>query len=677
MIKVVVDEQEVSIPNGSTVMDACKVRGTDIPHFCYHPDLSIAGNCRMCLVEIEKMPKPIASCAFPAQEGMIIKTSSDMVIKARQNVLELMLLNHPLDCPVCDQGGECGLQDQTIAFGKGVGEYDFERRHVTSKNMGPLIKTIMTRCIHCTRCIRFMDEIAGTSEIGAVNRGEETEITTYLEQNITSELSGNIIDICPVGALTSKPYAFQCRPWELKKTDSIDVLDGVCSNIEVHVRDNTVMRILPRENREINDCWISDKTRFSYDGLKMQRLDRPYVRKNGRLVESTWEEAFLEIKNAFKKIEAHQLAALSGPLSDVESQFLLKELFSLLGSKNIDSRPSGYDLDVTNKTSYLFNSTIKGIDEADCILFVGVNPRHEATMINARIRKRFLKANISIANIGNPVDLTYYVEELGNNPEILELILKNKHPFSKIWFESKKPMVIFGENIFTRNDAISLLKIGQSLCLENTAQNKEWNGFNVLLRHTGMISGLEIDFVPSDGGLKRDEILQSENIKILYLLGVDDLERKDIKEDVFVIYQGHHGDKGAKMADVILPSAAYTEKEALFINVEGRVQSTQKALEPPYLAKEDWKIIRALSEVLLVRLPFNTREEIINKLRQKNERFAHINQVLRFEIQKIEKESTKISSIPFDHYHENYYMTDIITRNSQTMADCIKNFQKG
>ncbi|MBP9752767.1 MAG: NADH-quinone oxidoreductase subunit G [Proteobacteria bacterium] len=680
MVKILIDNEEVEVNAGSTIMEACAQKGVSVPHFCYHPDLSIAGNCRMCLVEVEKMPKPIAGCAFPVQEGMVIKTNSEMVEKARKGVLELLLINHPLDCPVCDQGGECGLQDQAVGYGKGCGDYEFERRLVSSKNMGPLIKTVMTRCIHCTRCIRFMDEIAGTSELGAVYRGEETEITTYLESNITSELSGNLIDICPVGALTSHPYAFQGRAWELLKIKSIDVLDAVGSNIELHVRENNVMRIVPFENREINDCWIGDKIRFSYDGFSKQRLDRPYIRQNKKLEESTWEDAFTFIKNRLKDIEPNQMAALSGGLTDAESAFALKEFMSVIGSPHLDSRPIKSYINPLNLGSYLFNSTIEGIDQSDCILLVGTNPKIEALMINTRIRKRFLKGNIKIALIGEECDLTYDFEHLGNSAQLLKEILDKKHPFSKQWFKAKKPMMIIGESALLRRDSNIILKMAQDLCEKANAFNEEWNGFNVLLSQTGIINGLETGFIPGKGGYSTEQILQKakENtLKVLYLLNIDTFNRKDFGDDVFVIYQGHHGDKGAESADVILPGLLFTEKDASYVNCEGRVQQTNKAVEGPYLAKEDWKIIRALASFLNVRLTFDTLEQVRQKMGLFNKRFFNPGKILKMPLQPITVTVIEhLSNAPFETKIKNYYMTDVISRHSKTMATCTLEFQK-
>ncbi|CAO5683101.1 MAG: NADH-quinone oxidoreductase chain 3 [Holosporales bacterium] len=680
MVKITVDNEDVEIEAGSTIMQACAKKGTSIPHFCYHPNLSVAGNCRMCLVEVEKMPKPIASCAFPVQEGMVVKTNSEMVEKARKGVLELLLINHPLDCPVCDQGGACGLQDQAFAYGKNCGEYEFLKREVPSKNMGPLIKTVMTRCILCTRCIRFMDEIAGTSELGAINRGEETEITTYLESNITSELSGNLIDICPVGALTSHPFAFQARPWELKKIKSIDVLDAVGSNIELQVRSNTVMCVVASENKEINDCWIGDKIRFSYDGLTKQRLDRPYIRDDKKLKETTWEEAFAFIKEKLKNIHPKEFAALAGGLSDAESCFVLKEFMLAIGSPHFDARPLGVRLDYKNPSSYLFNSTIKGIDEADCILIVGANPKTEALMLNTRIRKRFLKGDVSIGLIGENIALTYDVDYLGNSAHLLKDILDEKNPFSKKWFHAKKPMIILGEAIFLRRDSDTILKIAENLCEKANALSEEWNGLNILQTETGVITGLEVGFYPQDNGYSTDQIIEKakeNDIKVLYLLNMDHFSRKDFGDSVFVIYQGHHGDKGAESADVILPGLAFTEKDASFVNIEGRVQRAKKAVDGPYLAKEDWKIIRALSGFLNVRLNFDTIENVRQKLGIFNRSFLHVDVVLKRKIKPIDVQSIEhLSSLPFQNKIKNYYMTDVISSNSLTMANCTIAFKK-
>ncbi|MDP2193259.1 MAG: NADH-quinone oxidoreductase subunit NuoG, partial [Alphaproteobacteria bacterium] len=531
MVKVTVDHKEIEVPAHATVMDACKQAGVEIPHFCYHPKLSIAGNCRMCLVEVEKFPKPVASCAQPVAEGMVIKTASEMTINARKGVLELLLINHPLDCPVCDQGGECDLQDLTVRFGPGESAYTFPRRLVSEKNMGPLVGTVMTRCIHCTRCVRFMNEVAGSPEIGGFSRGENMEISTYLEQNLNSELSGNIIDLCPVGALTSIPYKFQGRSWEMEHVPSIDITDAVGSNIRLDVRGVNVMRILPRSNEAVNEEWISDKARFFYDGLKVQRLDTPYIRKNGTLQPATWADALALASEKLLSTAPKQIGALSGDLVDCESTFLLKEMMRSLGSPHTDCRLDGQPFDNSHREGYLFNTTIQGIEQADCILLIGTNPRLEAPLINARIYKRYLMGGLTVGRVGFTSNLNYPVQDLGNQASILQDILNGQHPFAKVWNEAKRPMLILGQSACMRGDALTLMSLAKDLCKKVGACYDEWNGFNILHTHTGMINALDVGFVPGDQGLAAKDMIQATQsgmIKVLYLHGVDSLDRQHI-----------------------------------------------------------------------------------------------------------------------------------------------------
>lgn len=674
MIKVSVDGKEIEVEEGSTVFQACETAGVEIPHFCYHPKLSIAGNCRACLVEISPIPKSIASCAYPVSESMIIKTDTEMVEKARKGVLELLLINHPLDCPVCDQGGECDLQDITLAYGPGESRFDLNKRIVPDKNMGPLVSTHMTRCIHCTRCIRFLDEVAGTHEIGALGRGENTEISTYLEHNLVSELSGNIIDICPVGALNNKPYAYQGRVWELEKTNSIDVLDAVGSNIRIDVRGLNVMRILPRQNDDINECWISDKTRFSYDANHNQRLDTPYIRQNGKLNAVSWDDAFAYIKENLKTIKPNEFAALAGGLVDCESAFMLKEMMRKMQSPHTDCRQADAQIVINNRTSYTFNTTISGIEDSDCILLIGTNPRIEATLINARIRKRFLRGDIDIASIGPHVDLTYKVENLGEDISVLKEILKQKHPFSKKWFKAKKPMLILGQATLYRKDSLVIQAIAQQLCQDANAFTEEWNGYNMLHTHAGQVGCLDVGFVPDEGGFNTQEIIdyaKKGKLKAVYLLGVDTYGRSSLG-NAFVIYQGHHGGKGAENADVILPGVTYMEKLALYVNTEGRVQMTQKAVQEPGLAKEDWKIIRALSEYLGMALPYDTQEQIHLRLASLCSAFKHIGKVMKNPIEKLPVQSYEsLSHMPVEPFMTNFYMSDVITQHSKNMSNCV------
>lgn len=606
-----INDNPVEVEAGQTVLEACQKFDIEIPVFCSHPKLAVAGNCRMCLVELEKSPKPIASCAMPVAEGMRIHTNTPLVEESRKGNLEFLLINHPLDCPVCDQAGECDLQDITMAYGSLTSRFSLNKRIVENKEMGPLIKTIMTRCIHCTRCIRFATDIAGVPELGALGRGEDMEITSYLEQSLESELSGNLIDICPVGALTNAPYAFRGRPWDLTSVISIDVLDSVGSPIRLDTHQNKeVMRVLPHRDDDINDGWIHDKTRFSYDGLKYQRLDRPYRRVEGELQPCSWEEAFEAIVAQMSQREGNEIAALSGDLSDTESQFLLKRLMRALGSPHTDCRQDGMKLRAHRRSRYLFNTGIKGIEQADLCWLIGANPRLQAPLINARLRKRFLAGAFTVANLGELLDLTYPYEYLGDRLEVLEEIVEGKHPFCEALRGAQRPMLILGKAALAREDSWKIQEICQEISEryqfhkppEMTGEVKEegWNGYNVLHGAAGRVGGLDVEFVPDDGGLDGAQILQAckaGKIKTLYLLGADEWDLSHLG-DTFVIYQGHHGDKGAHKADVILPGLAYTEKEATYVNLEGRVQYTHKAIDSPGMAEEDWKIIEGLTRAL-------------------------------------------------------------------------------
>lgn len=663
MVKLTIDGIETEAEAGTVVIQAAETLGIEIPRFCYHERLAIAGNCRMCLVEVSPgPPKPQASCALPVGEGMVVKTNTPMVKKAREGVMEFLLINHPLDCPICDQGGECDLQDQSMYFGKGESRYPENKRAVADKYMGPLIKTTMTRCIHCTRCIRFTDDIAGIEEMGALNRGEHMEITSYLEKSLSSELSANVIDLCPVGALTSRPYAFTARPWELKKTESIDVLDAVGSNIRVDTRGLEVMRILPRNHDDVNEEWISDKTRYACDGLKMQRLDRPYIKQNGKLKPASWDEAFAAISRKFAKADPASIAAIAGDQADVESMWALKKLFALLGVENIDCRPAGNVLDSSNRSNYLFNSTIAGVDEADRILLVGANPRVEAPIINARIRKAYLNG-AQIANIGSEFNLTYKYKQLGESPKLLE-----SKEVAKFFEGAKKPMVIIGQAALNRPDSEAILAAAAKLDL----QKDGWNGFNILHTAAARVGGLDVGFTPTQKGKATAEILQAaqnKEIKIVYLLEADEIDTNALK-NAFVIYQGHHGDAGAKIADVILPGAAYTEKEATYVNTEGRVQRTQQAIFPPNEAREDWKIIRALSEILEQTLPFNNVDELRAAMFKEIPHLGVTDHIEPAKWQAPKSGSQKITDDKFEYPIGNFYQTCPISRNSKTMAEC-------
>ncbi len=675
MATITVDGEDHEVQDGLTLLQALQSVGKEIPHFCYHERLSIAGNCRMCLVEVEKAPKPVASCAQPVMDGMTVFTDSEKTRKARKGVMEFLLINHPLDCPICDQGGECDLQDQAMAYGMDRSRFHENKRAVHDKYMGPLVKTIMTRCIHCTRCIRFATEVAGVEELGALGRGEHMEITTYLERSLTSELSANVIDLCPVGALTSKPYAFAARPWELRKTESIDVMDAVGSNIRVDSRGAEVMRILPRLNDDVNEEWISDKTRYVYDGLRRQRLDQPYVRRDGKLRPASWNEAFAAIAEKAKGLDGSAMAAVAGDMADCESMLALRELMAALGSPHTDCRQDGAKLDPGNRAGYLFNSTIAGIDQADALLIVGANPRIEAAVLNARIRKRWLAGGFPVGVIGEAVDLTYPSTHLGAGPETLQEVAEGKHSFAKTLLDAKHPMLILGQGALARADGAAILALARHVAEETGMVGKDWNGFNVLHTAAARVGGLDVGFVPGEGGRDVDGILsgsESGDIKLVYLLGADEIDIDRLGAPgagPFVVYQGHHGDAGAHRADVILPGAAYTEKNGTYVNTEGRPQRGFLAVFPPGEAREDWAIVRALSDRLGHKLPYDTLAQLRARLAEANDVFAALDEVTPARWGKFGAEG-KLDGAPFKSPIENFYMTDPITRCSEIMAQC-------
>jgi len=675
MPKMTIDGIEIEVPAGITVLQACELAGKEIPRFCYHERLSVAGNCRMCLVEQEKAPKPIASCAMPVAEGMVIKTDTPAVKKARNGVMEFLLINHPLDCPICDQGGECDLQDQAMAYGRGFSRYAEEKRAVTDKDFGPLVKTVMTRCIQCTRCIRFSTEIGGVETLGGTSRGEHLEITTYVEKTIDSELSGNLIDVCPVGALTSKPYAFTARPWELTKTDSIDVADACGTNIRLDTRGREVLRVLPRLNEDVNEEWMADKGRFNVDGLMRQRLDRPYIRVDGKLQPATWPEALDAIAAKLKGLDGKQIAALAGDLCDAESMFALKEVMASLGSGNIDCRQDGAAVDPKVRASYLFNTTIAGIEKADAILLIGTNPRWEAPMVNARIRKRYLKGGLKIASIGPKVELTYPADVLGAGPDKLAQLANGSHPFAQVLKDAKAPMLIVGMGALARTDGAAILAQAKAVADACGLVKDGWNGFNVLQTAAGRVAGLELGFVPQSGARDITAILDGARkgeIEFVYLLGADEIDPSHFGK-AFVVYQGHHGDRGAHRADVVLPGAAYTEKDGTYMNLEGRAQLAMLAIFPPGEAKEDWAILRALSEKLGKPLAFDTLDQLRAKLYQANKRFQRLNTIEPAAWEAFGKAGTSDAK-PFESPIANYYMTDPISRASATMAECTEAF---
>lgn len=678
MPKLTIDGIEIEVEPGTSVLQACEQIGIEIPRFCYHDRLSVPANCRMCLVEMEKAPKPIASCAMPCGDNMVIHTNTDLVHKARKGVMEFLLINHPLDCPICDQGGECDLQDQAMAYGFDRGRFAENKRAVKEKYLGPLIKTFMTRCIHCTRCIRFADEVAGLPELGATWRGEHMEIGPYIERAITSELSGNMIDICPVGALTSKPYAFAARPWELRKTETIDAMDAVGCNVRVDTRGSEVMRVLPRLHEDINEEWISDRTRFAYDGLKRQRLDRPYVRRDGALQPASWAEAFTAIAERVDGLAGERMAAIAGDQCDAESMVALKDLMTALGSPNLDCRQDGAALDPAVRASYIFNSGIAGVDQADAILLVGTNPRWEAAMINARIRKRWLAGGLKVAVVGPQVDLTYPYEYLGAGPQTLDEVASGSHPFAAVLKDAERPMIVVGMGALARPDGPAVLATARLVAAECGMAQGDWNGFNVLHTAAARVGGLDLGFVPDNGGRDVAGILEGARdgaISLVWLLAADGIDTAALG-DAFVVYQGHHGDRGAHRADVILPGAAYTEKNGTYVNTEGRVQQAKMAAFPPGEAREDWKILRAVSERLGHTLPYDSLRDVRRRLVELNEVFATID---RQEAAAWEPfgATGPMAAAPFVSPIDNFYMTDPISRASVTMAKCIDEIMGG
>jgi NADH-quinone oxidoreductase subunit G len=677
MPKMKIDGVEIEVPAGITVLQACEVAGVEIPRFCYHERLSIAGNCRMCLVVQEKAPKPIASCAMPVAEGMVIKTNTPMVKKARNGVMEFLLINHPLDCPICDQGGECDLQDQAMAFGFDRSRYLENKRAVPDKELGPLVKTSMNRCIHCTRCIRFATEVAGVEELGATGRGESMEVTTYVEHTLTSELSGNIVDLCPVGALTSKPYAYEARSWELRKTESVDVLDALGANIRIDTRGAVVMRVLPRLNDDVNEEWIGDKTRHAVDGLRYQRLDRPYIRKAGRLAPATWAEAFAAIASKLEGVDGKKVAAIVGDQCDAEAMVALKDLMAALGSPHVDCRQDGAKLEAGARAGYIFNPGIRGIDQADAILLVGTNPRVESPVLNARIRKRFLSGRCAIASIGPMADLTYAVERLGAGPATLRELVDGKVGFFDKLKGAKNPLIIIGMGALAREDGAAVLALTRELAEKLNAVREDWNGFAVLHTAAARAGGLDLGLVPGEGGRDVAGILegaQAKAIDVVYLLAADEIDTQKLGK-AFVIYQGHHGDAGAHRADVILPGAAYTEKPGTYVNAEGRVQLGRRANFPPGEAREDWAILRALSERLGKTLPYDSLDQVRARLVAVNRSFAALDQQAAGGWGSFGKPGTT-SDAAFVSPVANYYMTCPISRASRTMAECMASRQQ-
>jgi NADH dehydrogenase (ubiquinone) Fe-S protein 1 len=687
MVKLTINGKEVEVEQGTALIQACEKAGAQIPRFCYHERLMVAGNCRMCLVESKGAPKPLASCAFPAMPGQQIFTDTPLVAKAREGVMEFLLANHPLDCPICDWGGECDLQDQSMRYGSDRSRFHEikGKRAVEDKNLGPLVKTVMTRCIQCTRCVRYANDVAGVQDMGTTGRGNDLQIGTYIEKTMNSEMSGNIIDLCPVGALTSKPYAFHARPWELKKTESVDVLDAVGSNIRVDSRGVQVMRILPRTNDDVNEEWINDKTRFANDGLKYQRLTTPLIKQGDRFVPASWPEALATVAEglASSGAKGDEIKAVAGALADAESMVLLKDLVNKLGSDNLatdqingDKAPiHGADL----RSNYTFNSTIAGIEEADVLLLVGTNPRHEAAIVNTRIRKAYLHTGLDVGLIGEKVDLTYEYDHVGTDAKAVQDLLAGKGAFAKKFKEAKKPMIVVGSAVAEHPDGKAILGNLAELVKANKGKllNGEWNGYNVLQRQASRPGALDIGFTPSAAASKVTP-------KFIYLLNADDIAPESIPRDAFVVYQGHHGDVGAQFADVCLPGSAYTEKATTYVNTEGRTQMTRAAVPPPGAAREDWKIVRALSEVVGATLPYNDILDVRDRM------FEVSPTLVRYEVAEASTASaplaveelaklakSNVSGAPLLRPIQNFYQTDPISRASPTMAKCTAAFVEG
>ena len=662
MFRLKINEIDIEVEEDLTVLQACEQAGFEIPRFCYHEKLSIAGNCRMCLVEMEKSPKPIASCAMPVVDGMVIKTNTEKVNKSRKGVMEFLLANHPLDCPVCDQGGECDLQDQSMFYGIDKSRFNENKRNVPEKYMGPLIKTQMTRCIHCTRCIRFATEIAGVPELGAIGRGEDMQITTYLEKSMESELSANVIDLCPVGALTSKPYVFEARPWELKKTETIDVMDAVGSNIRVDTYGWDVKRVLPRINEEINEEWISDKTRYACDGLKNQRLDTPYIKNKNKFEKISWSEVYKKIFEKVSETPPDKIAGITGDMTNMETLYSIKEFFEkTIKSKNLDSRSSNYYVNSNDRMNYIFNSKIEGIEESDLILLIGTNPRLEATILNSRIRKSYIKNKTKIYSIGEVDDLTYPCNFLENDTKLIKDIINKNHILSQEIINSKKPIIIIGQSALKIDSGPYIFEGIKKFLLENNKINEDWNSLNVLSYNSSTVGSYDLDILSSKNGKNITlEKIQKNYFDIIFLLGQDDLKFK--KSHEFIIYIGSHGDRGADVADIILPGAAYTEQDGFFTNLEGKIQKAYKASYPPGEAKEDWQIVNELSAIIKRKKLFVNKVELINSM------FNYLKLKNNITYQKLPdydyiKEIIFIEDI--DYYHSN-----AIARASKTMTEC-------
>jgi NADH-quinone oxidoreductase subunit G len=683
MSKIIVDGVELDVPPEYTLLQACEAAGKEIPRFCYHERLSIAGNCRMCLVEVKGgPPKPMASCANtvrdlrpgPNGEPPVVLTNSPMVKKAREGVMEFLLINHPLDCPICDQGGECDLQDQALAYGRDRSRYTESKHAVENKYIGPLVKTEMTRCIHCTRCVRFTAEICGTSDMGMIGRGEDSEITTYLQEAMTSELQGNVSDLCPVGALLPKPQNFRARPWEYNKTPGIDVMDALGSAIRIDTRGREVMRILPRVNEAVNEEWISDKTRQIVDGLKTQRLDRPFVRENGKLRPASWPQAFAAIAAKVQATAANRIGFIGGDLSSVEDLYAAKALAEALGTRNIDARQDGAKLDpALGRASYIFNPTVEGIDRADALLIIGSNPRWESPVLNARIRRRwrqggFHNSSFPIALIGEPFDLTYSYEHLGAGPELLAKIAGGEG-FGEILAKAERPMILVGQGALAREDGAAILALAAKLgAPRKNEKTGDWTGLAVLHTAASKVGALDIGFVPGEGGLDAQKMAKAGAQDVVFLVGADEIA---VEPGAFVVYIGSHGDRGAHRADVILPGAAYTEKSGTYVNTEGRVQMSDRAAFPPGDAREEWAIFRALSAALGKPLPFDSLSQLRAKLYASHPWLGHIDAIPA-------TDAARLAALPGGELGQgalvsaisDFYLTNPIARASRVMGEC-------
>ncbi|WWD15773.1 NADH dehydrogenase (quinone), G subunit [Kwoniella shandongensis] len=688
-ITLTIDGKEVTVPQGTALIQACEAAGAAVPRFCYHDRLAIAGNCRMCLVEVERSPKPVASCAMPAMPGSKVFTNTPLVHKAREGVMEFLLANHPLDCPICDQGGECDLQDQSMRYGSDRTRFHeiTGKRAVENKDLGPIVKTSMNRCIQCTRCVRFANDVAGVEDLGTTGRGNDLQIGMYIEKTMDSEMSGNIIDLCPVGALTSKPYAFQARPWELKKTESVDVLDALGSNIRIDSRGVQVMRVQPKINDEINEEWISDKTRYANDGLKYQRLTTPLVREGERFVPAGWEQALETIRHGLLNSGAKgdEIKAVAGALADTETLVAVKDLINRLGSENLaldqslGDAPPAASADI--RSNYLFNTGIESVEDADAILLIGTNPRHEAAILNSRFRKSFLHRGTDFAVIGEKFDSTFEYEHVGTSPKEAAAFLSGKGSgsFGKIWKEAKKPLIIVGSAVTETKDGAAVLKAVSKHVLDNAGRflTPEWTGFSVLQRAASRAAAYDIGFTPTSTAA-------STKPKFVYLLNADEFDPASIPEDAFVVYQGHHGDFGAQFADACLPAAAYTEKSATWINTEGRSQMGRTAVPPPGASREDWKIVRALSEVIGQPLPYDNITDLRIRLHQISPSAVRYDEVekpsaeiLKLGLETLSNAKTAAASAnKFKKPITDFYRTDPISRASVTMAECSKAFTK-